>query len=51
MAGMEWDDDFDPDAGRPAPHIPGLWQEVLQCVSAEALDISGLGDGDKVLLP
>merc|ERR1719162_1715762 len=51
MGGMQWDPDFDPDAGRPAPHIPGLWQEMLQCVSAEALDISGLGEGDKVLLP
>ena len=49
--GFGYGDDDDMDVDLPPRGFAGLWQEPLQALSSEVMDIDGLSQGDKILLP
>ena len=46
-----FDDDDEMDVEMPGRPFDGLWSEMLQVVSSEVMDMRGLSEGDRILLP
>jgi len=46
-----FDDDDGMDVDVPARPFEGVWSELLQVVSSEVMDMRGLSEGDRILLP